>query len=65
MGLMRGVVVPSTHDDAIEAGIQARSAAYEAQLDLVEQFAKCAKCGGDRFTERPVTKRNPADPPHV
>jgi hypothetical protein len=29
----------------------------------VEPFRECAECGGFRYTERPVTKRRPADPP--
>jgi len=29
----------------------------------VEPFRECAKCGGIRFSEQPVTKRRLADPP--
>jgi predicted nucleic-acid-binding Zn-ribbon protein len=43
--------------------VRAREAAVGAQLELVEAFRRCAKCGGNRFSERPVTKRRPADPP--
>jgi hypothetical protein len=45
--------------------VQADEAAEEAQVELVEQFRICAKCGVDFFSERPVTKRHPADPPEV
>ena len=33
------------------------------QGQKVEPFRESAKCGGIRFSERPVTKRRPADPP--
>jgi hypothetical protein len=49
----------------IESGIEANQAADEAQLELIEQFRKCDKCGCDRFSERPVTKKHPADPPRL
>jgi hypothetical protein len=61
MGIMRGVGGPQ--DEFIESGIQAREAAMEAQLELVQQFRTCSKCAGDRFSERPVTKKHPADAP--
>ena len=47
--------------------VRARSARrlylVEAQMRIVKQFRDCAKCGGVRLSERPVTKRHPADPP--
>lgn len=45
--------------------IEADEAAKQAQVELVEQFKRCAKCGADDFIERPVTKRHPADRPEV
>jgi predicted nucleic-acid-binding Zn-ribbon protein len=41
------------------------SADVDAQVEQVEQFRICAKCGVDFFSERPVTKRHPADAPEV
>jgi hypothetical protein len=35
----------------------------EAQEEQMEPLRECAKCGGVAFSERPVTKRHPADPP--
>jgi predicted nucleic-acid-binding Zn-ribbon protein len=40
-------------------------AAEDAQIELREQFRRCPKCGVDFFSERPVTKRHPADSPEV
>ena len=47
------------------AAIQAAEAAMDSRLELIEQFHKCAKCGSELFSERPVTKRHPADPPMI
>ena len=30
---------------------------------VMDPLRECAKCGGVRSSERPVTKRHPADPP--
>jgi hypothetical protein len=49
----------------VRGGRATREALVEAQGELVEAFRKCAKSGSDRFSERPVTKRRPADPPEV
>jgi predicted nucleic-acid-binding Zn-ribbon protein len=38
-------------------------ASVEAQGEQIEPLRECAKCGSVRFSERPVTKRHPADPP--
>jgi predicted nucleic-acid-binding Zn-ribbon protein len=44
------------------SSMQAIEAAEEGQIELREQFRRCPKCGVDLFSERPVTKRHPADP---
>jgi hypothetical protein len=36
----------------------------EAQEEQIEPLGECAKCGGVEFSERPITKRHPADPPN-
>jgi hypothetical protein len=38
-------------------------ASVDAQGEQIEPLRECAKCGSVRFSERPVTKRHPADPP--
>jgi hypothetical protein len=49
----------------IDTAMQTNEADEEAQVELAEQFRRCAKCGTDSFSERPITKRHPADPPEV
>jgi hypothetical protein len=41
----------------------AREAFVEIREPVMDSLMECAKCGGVRFFERPVTKRRPADPP--
>jgi hypothetical protein len=40
----------------------AREALVETRERLIDPLRECARCGGIRFSERPVTKRRPADP---
>jgi hypothetical protein len=49
----------------IDNAIEASEATEKAQLELIEQFRTCAKCGSDVSSERPITKRHPADRPVV
>ena len=64
-GAVRGTGGRGVGQSYIGDVIQAGEAAEQAQVELVEQFRQCAKCGADRFSQRPVTKRHPADPPEV
>jgi hypothetical protein len=34
----------------------------EARARLIDRYRTCARCGTDVFSERPITKRHPADP---
>jgi hypothetical protein len=40
-----------------------REAMVESREAVMDPLSECARCGGVRFSERPVTKRRPADPP--
>lgn len=33
----------------------------EQQVELAQQFTRCARCGSTSFHQRPVTQRRPAD----
>jgi hypothetical protein len=40
-----------------------REAIVVRQEGVMDPLKECAKCGGARFSDRPITKRRPADPP--
>jgi ribosomal protein L37E len=33
----------------------------EQQVELAQQFTRCARCGSTSFSQRPVTRRRPPD----
>jgi predicted nucleic-acid-binding Zn-ribbon protein len=36
--------------------------AYRADMDIVDALRRCPKCGAEHYSQRSVTKRNPATP---
>jgi len=52
-----------TESPLADSSMTAGSAAMEAELDVADSLRRCPACGSYRFSERPVTRRHPADPP--
>ena len=50
---VRGATAGPMHDTR---NVGVLSANIEARAELMEGFRTCAKCGADRFTQRPVTR---------
>jgi hypothetical protein len=55
-----GSLVPQ--GDYMDSGFQD---ADQAEIEAIEQLRTCAKCSSERFSQRPITKWHPADPPEV
>jgi predicted nucleic-acid-binding Zn-ribbon protein len=48
----------------LSSSMASEEAFVEAQEEQIQPLRECAKCGSVEISERPITKRHPADPPN-
>ena len=57
-----GFDVGALNSANIDSSFSAADSFVEGRAEIADQFKACPKCGSDLYTQRPVTKRHPADP---